>query len=118
MRVDGNQGGGINYYPNSYEAHESQPEYKKPSLPVEGDLYEHDFREDDDNYYEQPGKLFRLQSPEAQQRIFQNTANEMQGTTDEVKHRHIRNCYKADPAYGKGVADALGIDINAVDLEG
>lgn len=118
MRVDGNQGGGINYYPNSYEAHESQPEYKKPGLPVEGELYEHDFREDDDNYYEQPGKLFRLQSPEAQQRIFQNTANEMQGTTDEVKHRHIRNCYKADPAYGKGVADALGIDINAVDLEG
>lgn len=75
-------------------------------------------REDDDNYYEQPGKLFRLQSPEQQQRIFQNTANEMQGTTDEVKHRHIRNCYKADPDYGKGVADALGIDINSVDLEG
>ena len=42
----------------------------------------------------------------------------MQGTTDEVKHRHIRNCYKADPDYGKGVADALGIDINSVDLEG
>nr|WP_263314901.1 catalase [Mammaliicoccus sp. Marseille-Q6498] len=118
MRVDGNDGAGINYYPNSYEAHESQPEYKKPALEVEGDLYEHDFREDDDNYYEQPGNLFRLQSPEAQQRIFQNTANEMQGTTDEVKHRHIRNCYKADPAYGKGVADALGIDINSVDLEG
>ncbi|GGI01315.1 MULTISPECIES: catalase [Mammaliicoccus] len=118
MRVDGNLGAGVNYYPNSYEAHESQPEFKKPGLPVEGELYEHDFREDDDNYYEQPGKLFRLQSPEQQQRIFQNTANEMQGTTDEVKHRHIRNCYKADPDYGKGVADALGIDINSVDLEG
>lgn len=118
MRIDGNQGGGINYYPNSYEAHQSQPEYKKPSLELEGELYEHDFREDDDNYYEQPGKLFRLQSPEQQQRIFQNTANEMQGTTDEVKHRHIRNCYKADPDYGKGVANALGIDINSVDLEG
>ena len=118
MRIDGNQGGGINYYPNSYEAHQSQPEYKKPSLELEGELYEHDFREDDDNYYEQPGKLFRLQSPEQQQRIFQNTANEMQGTTDQVKHRHIRNCYKADPDYGKGVANALGIDINSVDLEG
>ncbi|RIN99617.1 catalase [Mammaliicoccus sciuri] len=118
MRIDGNQGGGINYYPNSYEAHQSQPEYKKPSLELEGELYEHDFREDDDNYYEQPGKLFRLQSPEQQQRIFQNTANEMQGTTDEVKHRHIRNCFKADPDYGKGVANALGIDINSVDLEG
>jgi len=27
----------------------------------------------------------------------------------EVKIRHIGNCMKADPAYGKGVADALGI---------
>jgi hypothetical protein len=27
----------------------------------------------------------------------------------EVKLRHIGNCLKADPAYGKGVADALGI---------
>ena len=30
---------------------------------------------------------------------------------EEVKIRHISNCLKADPAYGKGVADALGIDL-------
>ena len=27
----------------------------------------------------------------------------------EVKVRHIGNCTKADPAYGEGVAKALGI---------
>jgi catalase len=27
----------------------------------------------------------------------------------EIKIRHISNCLKADPAYGKGVATALGI---------
>ena len=27
----------------------------------------------------------------------------------EIQQRHIRNCSAADPAYGKGVADALGI---------
>ena len=37
--------------------------------------------------------------------------------TDDVKRRHIRHCYKADPEYGKGVAKALGIDINSIDLE-
>lgn len=31
---------------------------------------------------------------------------------DEVKVRHIGNCFKADPAYGKGVADALGLPLN------
>jgi hypothetical protein len=32
----------------------------------------------------------------------------------EVKLPHIGNCLKADPAYGKGVADALGIALSAV----
>lgn len=31
-----------------------------------------------------------------------------------VKIRHIGNCLKADPAYGKGVADALGIALSEV----
>src|SRR5699024_3984486 len=59
MRVDGNLGSHINYYPNSYGAHNSQKDKKQPELNLEsGQVYEYDFREDDDNYYEQPGKLF------------------------------------------------------------
>lgn len=117
MRVDGNLGGHTNYYPNSYGVNEDSPEYKKPALPLEGEMYEWNFREDDDNYFEQPGKLFNLLSPEEQHRLFINTAREMTGTTDEVKHRHIKHCYKADPQYGQGVATALNIDINSVELD-
>lgn len=32
----------------------------------------------------------------------------------EVKVRHIGNCLKADPAYGAGVAAALGIALSEV----
>ena len=46
------------------------------------------------------------------------TRNAMDGVSEDVKHRHIRHCYKVDPEYGKGVAKALEIDINDVDLEG
>ena len=31
---------------------------------------------------------------------------------EEVKIRHITNCWKADPAYGAGVAAALGITLS------
>jgi catalase len=41
--------------------------------------------------------------------LFANTARAMGDAPKEVKVRHIGNCRKADPAYGKGVADALGI---------
>ncbi|HHB0443135.1 TPA: catalase [Staphylococcus aureus] len=115
--VDNNQGGGTHYYPNTHGKFDSQPEYKKPPFPTDGYGYEYNQRQDDDNYFEQPGKLFRLQSEDAKERIFTNTANAMEGVTDDVKRRHIRHCYKADPEYGKGVAKALGIDINSIDLE-
>ena len=115
--VDNNQGGGTHYYPNNHGKFDSQPEYKKLPFPTDGYGYEYNQRQDDDNYFEQPGKLFRLQSEDAKERIFTNTANAMEGVTDDVKRRHIRHCYKADPEYGKGVAKALGIDINSIDLE-
>ena len=38
----------------------------------------------------------------------------MQGTTKEIQLRHINNCYKADPAYGEGVARALGVPVDEI----
>jgi catalase len=35
----------------------------------------------------------------------------------EVKIRHVGNCLKADSAYGKGVAKALGIPLSDVPKE-
>ena len=46
--------------------------------------------------------------------LFANTAHAMGDAPKEVKVRHIGNCLKADPAYGKGVADALGIPLSEV----
>jgi catalase len=41
--------------------------------------------------------------------LFANTARAIGGAPREIQIRHIGNCLKADPAYGRGVADALGI---------
>ncbi len=114
MRVDGNYGGTLSYEPNSYGECQEQPEFKEPPLPLHGDAYEWNFREDDDDYYSQPGKLFRLMTPEQQEALFGNTARNMCDAPREIKVRHIGNCLKADPAYGKGVADALGIPLSEV----
>jgi len=109
MRVDGNHGATLHYEPNSYNIWREQPEHDEPTQKVSGDIKRWNFREDDDNYYEQPGKLFRLMTPDAQQRLFENTARNMNGVEEHIKIRHIGNCFKADPDYGRGVADACGI---------
>ena len=66
-----------------------------------------DFREDDADYYKQPGDLFRLMTPDKQQLLFDNTARAMGDAPDFIKRRHVENCTKADPAYGAGVEAAL-----------
>lgn len=105
----------VTYRPNSYGQLQDSKEHQEPALDLFGAASHWNFREDDDLYYEQPGKLFRLMSKEEQQRLFANTARNMQGTTKEVQLRHIVNCFRADPAYGEGVAEALGIPMSEVE---
>ncbi len=116
MRVDGNEGSTLHYFPNSYGQWEENKDYTEPASKLYGDADHHDFRADDDDYYTQPGNLFRLMNAEQQQRLFNNTAAEIGGAERFIQERHITNCYKADPNYGKGVAAALGIDIASLDL--
>ncbi|QUW22424.1 catalase [Sporosarcina sp. Marseille-Q4063] len=115
MRVDGNLGSTIHYEPNSYGEWQEQPQYKEPALDIHGAADRWDFREDDDNYFEQPGKLFNLMNDEQKQELFLNTAANMSGVDKHIQLRHITHCYKADPAYGEGVAEALGIPWNEVE---
>jgi catalase len=113
MRVDGNAGSTLGYEPNSYGKWQQQPEFAEPPLPLEGAVAHWNHRTDED-YYTQPGSLFRLMSPAQQQVLFGNTARAMGEAPREIKIRHIGNCLKADPAYGKEVADALGIPLSEI----
>ena len=116
MRVDGNYGSYTNYEPNSNGAWKDQPDFSEPPLKLSGDADHWKYPCDDADYYEQPGKLFRVMTPEQQEALFGNTARAMAGVPREIQIRHIYNCSKADPAYGKGVADALGIPMSEVKL--
>jgi len=114
MRVNNNAGSTLAYEPNSYGEWQEQPGFKEPPLSIKGPADNWNFREDDDDYYTQPGKLFRLMTPAQQKVLFENTARAMGDAPKQIKIRHIGNCLKADPAYGKGVADALGISLDEV----
>lgn len=115
MRVDGNYGSTLGYEPNSYGEWQEQREFAEPPLALEGAADHWNFREDDDDYYSQPGVLFRMMSPEQKEALFGNTARAMGDAPRDVKIRHIGNCLKADPEYGAGVAKRLGIPLNEVE---
>jgi len=110
MRVDGNHGSTLGYEPNSYGEWQEQPDFAEPPVALEGVADHWNHREDDD-YYSQPGKLFRILTRAQQQVLFENTARSMGDAPKEIQARHIANCLKADPAYGEGLAKVLGISL-------
>jgi catalase len=111
MRTDGNNGGTIGYEPNSYGEWKDSPEMKEPPLALQGEAYNYNEREYDEDYFSQPGDLFRLMTAAEQQVLCENTARNMGDSELFIKQRHTRNCYRADAAYGAGVAAALGISL-------
>ncbi|WP_316619379.1 catalase [Psychrobacter sp. ANT_WB68] len=110
-RVDDNYGGRPHYEPNSFSQWQEQPDYAEPPLKINGDAAHYDFREDDSDYFSQPRALFNLMSAEQKQVLFENTARNLTGVPDFIQYRHIRNCNWCDPAYGEGVATALGLSV-------
>ena len=114
MRTDGNMVGEVPYEPNSVGEWQQQPEYAEPPLKLEGAMDHWDYRQDDDDYYTQPGNLFRLMDEAAQQRLFGNYARALAGVPENIVLRQICHCYQADPAYGEGVAKAVGIDLSKI----
>jgi catalase len=116
MRTDGNLGGTPTYFPNSRGEWIDQPQLNEPVLVIEGGAAHWDHRIDDD-HYQQPGDLFRKMSPAQQQKLFDNTARQVGGAAKHIQERHIANCTKADPAYGAGVAKALGIKPQTIAAE-
>ena len=113
MRVDGNFGGTIGYEPNSSGEWQEQPDFSEPPMSLSGAAAHWDHREDDD-YYSQPGDLFRLMNTEQKEALFNNTAGSISDASIEVQKRHIGNCLKADPAYGAGIAKALGLSLDDI----
>ncbi|NLC27681.1 MAG: catalase [Campylobacteraceae bacterium] len=110
MRVDSNAGAIIGYEPNSYEEWQEQKEFTEPELDLDGGANR--WEQDDDNFT-QPRMLFQLMSKEQQQVLFENTARAMGDAPEMIKQRHIKNCTKADSAYGAGVAKALGLSVKS-----
>ncbi len=114
MRFDGNYGGDVNYEPNSFGGPKEDPRFAEPPLKVSGDADRYDHREGNDDYT-QPGALFRLMNENQKQQLFNNISAAMEGVPERIKMRQIVHFYKADPEYGKGVAQKLGLQPDAID---
>ena len=110
MRFDDNGKGAVNYEPNSFGGPKQDPAAAEPALPLRGaaDRYDHRAGNDD---YTQAGDLFRLMDDGARARLMDNIAASMRPVPEAIQRRQIAHFAKADPAYGAGVAERLGLTV-------
>lgn len=107
MRFDEPTMGDAYYEPNSFGGPKENPSVAEPPLDlgcVAADRF--DGNSDNDNFT-QPGNLFRLMPPDAQERLFSNIAAAMKDVPSEIQERQCQLFDQADLAYGSGVRKLL-----------
>jgi catalase len=113
MRFDGNYGAQPNYEPNSFNGPTEDPKFRERPKEVSGTVDRHNHRLDSD-YYTQPGNLFRLMKRDAKDRLISNIVGSLGAVPRRIQELQVQHFYKADPAYGTGVAKGLGLDIQEI----
>ena len=114
MSFGSNGGGTPNYEPNSYaDAPKQAPRYAEPGLALSGEATRYDHRQDGD-YFSHAGALFNLMDDAQKALLIGNIVGAMAGVTADVVQRQLQYFYKADPAYGEGVAKALDVQLSQV----
>ena len=62
-----------------------------------------------DDDYIQPGNLYRLMSPQEQDRLVRNIAGSLGKCPQWLQEKMVAHFARADEAYGAGLAKALGL---------
>lgn len=108
MRFDGNDGGSVNYQPNSFAGPVEDPSVKEPPLPIGDAADRYDHRDGNDDFT-QAGNLFRLMTEDERERLMDTIASAMDGIPADIVKRQIGYFRNADAAYGDGIAKRLGV---------
>jgi catalase len=112
MRFDAPKRTDAYYEPNSFGGPVQDPAVAEPPLRLAGDADRFDHRAGNDDYI-QPGNLFRLMSPAQRALLMDNIAAAMRGVPEFIQRRQLGHFLKADPAYGAGVAERLGLVLDS-----
>jgi catalase len=115
MRVDDNEGGSPNYYPNSFGGPEPNPKTSEPSFEVSGIAARQKYTHPNDDFV-QPGALYnKAMTDTDREHLIGNIVSHLGGAQKRIQLRQTALFYKAAPDYGTRVAKGLKLDIKEVE---
>jgi catalase len=115
MRVDINGAGGPNYWPNSFGGPAPDPSAAEPPFEVMGEAAHSPYNHPNDDFV-QAGTLFRdVMNDEDRDHLIGNIVGHLGGAQKRIQMRQAAVFFKADPDYGRRVAEGVGLDVNEVE---
>jgi catalase len=110
MRVDANGGGGPNYWPNSFGGPEPDLSFSEPPFEVSGQAGRYPFSYPNDDFV-QAGNIYRqVLTDQDRKNLVGNIVDHLGGAQKRVQLRQTALFFKADPEYGRRVAEGLGLE--------
>jgi catalase len=114
MRFDSNGGGSPNYYPNSFGGPAPEPTVAEPAFEVSGKAARQPYTHPNDDFV-QAGDLYRkVMTDEDRSHLIGNIVAHLGNAQKRIQLRQTALFYKADPEYGRRVAEGLGLDVKTV----
>jgi len=105
-RVDGNQLGAPNYFPNSFGGAQPDPSVAWGKQVVSGEVDR--YPTDDDDNFSQAGIFYnKVLDTAARDRLTSNIAGHMCAASPFIQKRAIANFAKADPHFGKSIEEKI-----------
>jgi len=111
MRFDGNEGGKPNYYPNSFNGPEPQIDASEPAFEVSGKAARQKYTHPNDDFV-QAGNLYRkVMTDKDRDHLISNIVTHLCNAKKDIQIRQTKLFYKADPEYGRRVAEGLKLNL-------
>ncbi len=124
MRVDGNDGGEVDYEPNSFGGPVEDRAVQEPPLRIDGNAARYDYKNDDEDYYGQPRAFWeKVLDDTGRAHLVENIVGSMtnpnMGIEDPrpIQERMLRHWYKIHPDFGAAVAKGIGLEPQRIAAE-
>ena len=115
MRTDGNQGGGPNYWPNSFGGPDPDPSVTPPPVDVAGMAARHEYELGDVDFVQPKALYEKVMDDEAREHLVGNIVSHLKNAQMRIQLRQTALFYKVTPDYGTRVAEGLGLDVKKVE---
>eukprot|EP01097_Dermamoeba_algensis_P008352 TRINITY_DN553_c0_g1_i1.p1 TRINITY_DN553_c0_g1~~TRINITY_DN553_c0_g1_i1.p1 ORF type:complete len:500 (-),score=117.33 TRINITY_DN553_c0_g1_i1:134-1633(-) len=106
MAVNGNHGSAPNYFPNSFSGPQPVTSNAWHTVSLSGDVAR--FNSGDEDNFTQVGNFWRkVLKPDERERLARNIAGHLKDAAEFIQNRAVENFSKADPEYGRKIAEEL-----------